>query len=95
MQKNDLFGDDMEQDSVPYGVTGTPETGPFACMEPFLVRRLSHRTVQLPPLAFRQAEQAYYERKAEADTVTVLSRPNTLPLHTPPLIAITSADTSR
>ncbi|XP_038856651.1 cAMP-specific 3',5'-cyclic phosphodiesterase 4D-like isoform X1 [Salvelinus namaycush] len=63
-------------------------------MEPFLVRRLSCRTVQLPPLAFRQAEQYYYNHKPEPDTVTVPLRPTTLPLRTPPLIAITSADTS-
>ncbi|XP_071339295.1 3',5'-cyclic-AMP phosphodiesterase 4D isoform X1 [Trachinotus anak] len=72
----------------------SPEPGPVTCMEPFLVRRLSCRTVQLPPLAFRQAEQYYCDRKPEPDTVTVPPRPTTLPLRTPPLIAITSADTS-
>uniref|UniRef100_A0A3Q3FQZ3 Phosphodiesterase n=1 Tax=Labrus bergylta TaxID=56723 RepID=A0A3Q3FQZ3_9LABR len=72
----------------------SPEPGPVTCMESFLVRRLSCRTVQLPPLAFRQAEQYYYDRKSEPDTVTVPPRPTTLPLRTPPLIAITSADTS-
>ncbi|KAK6306620.1 hypothetical protein J4Q44_G00235450 [Coregonus suidteri] len=61
----------------------------------FLVRRLSCRTVQLPPLAFRQAEQYYCNHKPEPDTVTIPPRPTTLPLRTPPLIAITSADTSR
>ncbi|XP_060927622.1 cAMP-specific 3',5'-cyclic phosphodiesterase 4D [Limanda limanda] len=59
-------------------------------MEPFQVRRLSCRTIQLPPLAFRQAEQ-YYSR-LEPDTGP--PRPTTLPLRTPPLIAITSADAS-
>lgn len=73
----------------------SPEPGPVTCMEPFMVRRLSCRTVQLPPLAFRQAEQYYCDRKPESDTVTVPPRPTTLPLRTPPLIAITSADTSR
>ncbi|KAG7223390.1 hypothetical protein INR49_032217 [Caranx melampygus] len=73
----------------------SPEPGPVTCMEPFLVRRLSCRTVQLPPLAFRQAEQYYCDRKPEPDTVTVPPRPTTLPLRTPPLIAITSADASR
>ncbi|XP_041719630.1 cAMP-specific 3',5'-cyclic phosphodiesterase 4D-like [Coregonus clupeaformis] len=63
-------------------------------METFLVRRLSCRTVQLPPLAFRQAEQYYCNHKPEPDTVTIPPRPTTLPLRTPPLIAITSADTS-
>uniref|UniRef100_A0A8C8IU52 Phosphodiesterase n=1 Tax=Oncorhynchus tshawytscha TaxID=74940 RepID=A0A8C8IU52_ONCTS len=66
----------------------------MSCMEPFLVRRLSCRTVQLPPLAFRQAEQYYCNHKPEPDTITVPPRPTTLPLRTPPLIAITSADTS-
>lgn len=73
----------------------SPEPGPVTCMEPFMVRRLSCRTVQLPPLAFRQAEQSYCDRKPESDTVTVPPRPTTLPLRTPPLIAITSADTCR
>ncbi|XP_061133828.1 cAMP-specific 3',5'-cyclic phosphodiesterase 4D isoform X2 [Syngnathus typhle] len=95
MQKNDLSVDDTQRDSVSDDSTDSPELGPITCMEPFLVRRLSCRTVQLPPLAFRQAEQAYFERKAEADPVTVPPRPNSLPLRTPPLIAITSADTSR
>uniref|UniRef100_I3JWA1 Phosphodiesterase n=1 Tax=Oreochromis niloticus TaxID=8128 RepID=I3JWA1_ORENI len=72
----------------------SPEPGPVTCMEPFMVRRLSCRTVQLPPLAFRQAEQYYCDRKPEPDTVTVPPRPTTLPLRTPPLIAITAADTS-
>ncbi|XP_037115647.1 cAMP-specific 3',5'-cyclic phosphodiesterase 4D isoform X2 [Syngnathus acus] len=94
MQKNDLSVDDTQRDSVSDDSTDSPELGPVTCMEPFLVRRLSCRTVQLPPLAFRQAEQAYFERKAEADPVTVPPRPNSLPLRTPPLIAITSADTS-
>nr|XP_033946767.1 cAMP-specific 3',5'-cyclic phosphodiesterase 4D isoform X1 [Pseudochaenichthys georgianus] len=61
-------------------------------MEPYLVRRLSCRTIQLPPLAFRLAEQYYCDRKSDSDTVP--TRPTTLPLRTPPLIAITSADTS-
>ncbi|KAK2901992.1 hypothetical protein Q8A73_011738 [Channa argus] len=73
----------------------SPEPGPVTCMEPFLVRRLSCRTVQLPPLVFRQAEQYYCDRKPEPDTVTAPPRPTTLPLRTPPLIAITSADTTR
>uniref|UniRef100_A0A096LY68 Uncharacterized protein n=1 Tax=Poecilia formosa TaxID=48698 RepID=A0A096LY68_POEFO len=73
----------------------SPEPGPVTCMEPFMVRRLSCRTVQLPPLAFRQAEQYYCDRKPEPDTVTVPPRPTTLPLRAPPLIAITSADTTR
>ncbi|TNN47092.1 cAMP-specific 3',5'-cyclic phosphodiesterase 4D [Liparis tanakae] len=71
------------------------EPGPVLCLEPYLVRRLSCRTVQLPPLAFRQAEQYYCDRKSESDTAAAPARPTTLPLRTPPLIAITSADTSR
>ncbi|XP_020345223.2 cAMP-specific 3',5'-cyclic phosphodiesterase 4D-like isoform X1 [Oncorhynchus kisutch] len=63
-------------------------------METFLVRRLSCRTIQLPPLAFRQAEQYYCNYKPEPDSVMFPPRPTTLALRTPPLIAITSADTS-
>eukprot|EP00064_Thunnus_orientalis_P008595 superscaffoldBa00001034_g8618 len=95
MQKNDRSGDDSQRDSVSDDSSDSPEPGPVTCMEPFMVRRLSCRTVQLPPLAFRQAEQYYCDRKPESDTVTVPPRPTTLPLRTPPLIAITSADTSR
>uniref|UniRef100_A0A8C2AD10 Phosphodiesterase n=1 Tax=Cyprinus carpio TaxID=7962 RepID=A0A8C2AD10_CYPCA len=64
----------------------------LSCMEPFAVRRLSCRTIQLPPLAFRQAEQYYWERKPETETAQ--PRPTSLPLRAPPLIAITSADIS-
>ncbi|KAM7391460.1 hypothetical protein PAMP_022149 [Pampus punctatissimus] len=93
MQKNDRSGNDSQRDSVSDDSSDSPEPGLVTCMEPFMVRRLSCRTVQLPPLAFRQAEQYYC--KPEPDTVTVPPRPTTLPLRTPPLIAITSADTSR
>ncbi|KAK5871066.1 hypothetical protein PBY51_003968 [Eleginops maclovinus] len=95
MQKNDRSGDDSQQDRVCGDLSDSPEPGPVTCMEPFLVRRLSCRSVQLPPLAFRLAEQYYCDRKPESDTVTVPPRPTTLPLRTPPLIAITSAETSR
>ncbi|XDV49297.1 hypothetical protein PO909_018577 [Leuciscus waleckii] len=71
----------------------SPDVCPLSCMEPFAVRRLSCRTVQLPPLAFRLAEQYYCERKPETETTQ--PRPTSLPLRAPPLIAITSADTSR
>ncbi|XP_028434540.1 cAMP-specific 3',5'-cyclic phosphodiesterase 4D isoform X2 [Perca flavescens] len=94
MQKNDRSRDESQRDSVSDDSSDSPEPGPVTCMEPFLVRRLSCRTVQLPPLAFRQAEQYYCDRKSESDTVTVPPRPTTLSLRTPPLIAITSADTS-
>lgn len=94
MQKDDRSGDDSQRDSVSDDSSDSPEPGPVTCMEPFMVRRLSCRTVQLPPLAFRQAEQYYCDRKPEPDTVTVPPRPTTLPLRTPPLIAITAADTS-
>eukprot|EP00063_Salmo_salar_P052118 XP_014026953.1 PREDICTED: cAMP-specific 3',5'-cyclic phosphodiesterase 4D-like isoform X2 [Salmo salar] len=93
MQKNARVGD-SQRDNVSDDSSDSPEPGPMSCMEPFLVRRLSCRTVQLPPLAFRQAEQYYCNHKPEPDTVTVPPRPTTLPLRTPPLIAITSADTS-
>ncbi|TKS78532.1 cAMP-specific 3',5'-cyclic phosphodiesterase 4D [Collichthys lucidus] len=95
MQRNDRSRDDNQRDGVSDESSDSPEPGPVTCMEPFMVRRMSCRTVQLPPLAFRQAEQYYCDRKPEPDTVTVPPRPTTLPLRTPPLIAITSADTSR
>ncbi|KAK5614603.1 hypothetical protein CRENBAI_016028 [Crenichthys baileyi] len=95
MQKDDRSGDEGQLESVSDESSDSPEPGPVPCMEPFLVRRLSCRTVQLPPLAFRQAEQYYCDRKPESDTVTVPPRPTTLPLRAPPLIAITSADTTR
>lgn len=65
------------------------EEDPLRGMEPYLVRRLSCRNVQLPPLAFRQLEQA--DLKSESEN---LQRPTSLPLKILPLIAITSADSS-
>uniref|UniRef100_H3B7Q5 Uncharacterized protein n=1 Tax=Latimeria chalumnae TaxID=7897 RepID=H3B7Q5_LATCH len=62
-------------------------------MEPYLVRRLSCRSVQLPPLAFRQAEQYEWDKKTDGIAEN-LPRPTTLPLRDPPLIAITSAENS-
>ncbi|XP_061218142.1 cAMP-specific 3',5'-cyclic phosphodiesterase 4D-like [Neopsephotus bourkii] len=61
-------------------------------MEPYLVRRLSCRNIQLPPLAFRQLEQADWDKKNDTDTIP---RPTTLPLRILPLIAITSPESSR
>ncbi|KAJ7427096.1 hypothetical protein WISP_09629 [Willisornis vidua] len=61
-------------------------------MEPYLVRRLSTRNIQLPPLAFRQFEQAEWDKKNDTETIP---RPTTLPLRIPPLIAITAAESSR
>ncbi|KAJ8413987.1 hypothetical protein AAFF_G00065850 [Aldrovandia affinis] len=74
---------------VAVGVAGV-EAG---AMEPFLVRRLSSRVMQLPPLAVRQAQQAYCDRKPEPDHAP--PRPNSLPLRATPLIAITTAEASR
>lgn len=65
------------------------EEDPFHGMEPYLVRRLSCRNIQLPPLAFRQLEQA--DLKSESENI---QRPTSLPLKILPLIAITSADSS-
>ncbi|XP_060002292.1 cAMP-specific 3',5'-cyclic phosphodiesterase 4D-like [Lagenorhynchus albirostris] len=65
------------------------EEDPLRGMEPYLVRRLSCRSVQLPPLAFRQLEQA--DLKSELENA---QRPTSLPLKILPLIAITSADSS-
>ncbi|XP_076973350.1 3',5'-cyclic-AMP phosphodiesterase 4D isoform X8 [Tamandua tetradactyla] len=69
--------------------SGNGEEDPFRGMEPYLVRRLSCRSIQLPPLAFRQLEQA--DLKSESEN---LHRPTSLPLKILPLIAITSADSS-
>ncbi|XP_027490720.1 cAMP-specific 3',5'-cyclic phosphodiesterase 4D-like [Corapipo altera] len=60
-------------------------------MEPYLVRRLLSRNIQLPPLAFRQLEQAYWDKNNDTET---LPRPMTLPLRIPPLIAVTAAESS-
>ncbi|KAL0964983.1 hypothetical protein UPYG_G00275270 [Umbra pygmaea] len=61
-------------------------------MEPFQVRRLSTRSLQLPPLAFRQAEQHDWSPRPETEPIC---RPTTLALRIPPLIAITSVDAGR
>lgn len=58
-------------------------------MEPYLVRRLSSRSIQLPPLAFRQLEQT--DLRSESENIP---RPTSLPLKILPLIAVTSADSS-
>ncbi|PKU42158.1 camp-specific 3 -cyclic phosphodiesterase 4d isoform x2 [Limosa lapponica baueri] len=70
----------------------TEDEESFQGMEPYLVRRLSSRNIQLPPLAFRQLEQADWDKKNDTETIP---RPTTLPLRIPPLIAITSAESSR
>ncbi|ROL48265.1 cAMP-specific 3',5'-cyclic phosphodiesterase 4D [Anabarilius grahami] len=57
-------------------------------MELIQVRRRSSRNLQLPPLAFRQAEQHDWNSKE----MEPIARPTTLALRIPPLIAITSAD---
>ncbi|XP_044877362.1 cAMP-specific 3',5'-cyclic phosphodiesterase 4D-like [Mauremys mutica] len=72
--------------------SNTEDEGPFQGMEPYLVRRLSCRNIQLPPLAFRQLEQADWDKKSDMETIP---RPTSLPLRSPPLIAITSAEASR
>ncbi|XP_026995241.2 cAMP-specific 3',5'-cyclic phosphodiesterase 4D-like isoform X2 [Tachysurus fulvidraco] len=61
-----------------------PEDNQFP--ERYQVRRRSSRTLQLPPLAFRQAEQFFWKESEQ------ISRPTTLALSMPPLIAITLAD---
>uniref|UniRef100_A0A6Q2WUG8 Phosphodiesterase n=1 Tax=Esox lucius TaxID=8010 RepID=A0A6Q2WUG8_ESOLU len=68
----------------------TPSSRMGLEMEPFQVRRLSCRTLQLPSLAFRQAEQHDWVPRAETEPIP---RPTSLALRIPPLIAITSADT--
>ncbi|KAL6459143.1 hypothetical protein MHYP_G00326150 [Metynnis hypsauchen] len=91
MQENACSGE-SQMESVSDS-SESPEACPLTCMEPFAVRRLSCRSVQLPPLAFRQAEQYYCEKRPETETAQ--PRPTSLPLRTPPLIAITSAESSR
>ncbi|XP_039399098.1 cAMP-specific 3',5'-cyclic phosphodiesterase 4D isoform X11 [Mauremys reevesii] len=71
--------------------SNTEDEGPFQGMEPYLVRRLSCRNIQLPPLAFRQLEQADWDKKSDMETIP---RPTSLSLRSPPLIAITSAEAS-
>ncbi|XP_061474594.1 cAMP-specific 3',5'-cyclic phosphodiesterase 4D isoform X15 [Rhineura floridana] len=65
------------------------EEGALQGMDQYRVRRLSCRNLQLPPLAFRQLEQADWDRKGDAET---MQRPTSLPLRTLPLIAITAAE---
>ncbi|XP_077203309.1 3',5'-cyclic-AMP phosphodiesterase 4D isoform X16 [Paroedura picta] len=65
------------------------EEGALQGLEQYRVRRLSCRTLQLPPLAFRQLEQADWDRKGDAET---MARPTSLSLRTLPLIAITAAE---
>uniref|UniRef100_A0AAZ3RN78 Phosphodiesterase n=1 Tax=Oncorhynchus tshawytscha TaxID=74940 RepID=A0AAZ3RN78_ONCTS len=69
----------------------SPEPGLGVEMETVQVRRLSCRNLQLPPLAFRQAEQRDWAPRPETEQIP---RPTSLALRIPPLIAITSADTS-
>ncbi|TRY88663.1 hypothetical protein DNTS_025683, partial [Danionella cerebrum] len=91
MQDNACSGE-SQLESVSDCSSESPDSCPLSCLEPLAVRRLSCRAVQLPPLAFRQAEQFYCDRRAETETIQ--PRPCSLPLRVPPLIAITSADTS-
>ncbi|XP_056585832.1 cAMP-specific 3',5'-cyclic phosphodiesterase 4D-like isoform X1 [Triplophysa dalaica] len=91
MQENS-FGGESQSDNVSDCSLESPDSCPVTCMEPFMIRRHSCRTLQLPPLAFRLAEQYYCDRKPETETAQ--PRPTSLPLRAPPLIAITSADTS-
>ncbi|XP_041956935.1 cAMP-specific 3',5'-cyclic phosphodiesterase 4D isoform X2 [Alosa sapidissima] len=88
MQKDASAGE-SQTESVS-DCSDSPEQCPVSCMEPFTVRRLSCRTMQLPPLAFRQAEQYYCDRRPETETTQ--PRPTSLPLRAPPLIAITNAE---
>ncbi|XP_075445696.1 3',5'-cyclic-AMP phosphodiesterase 4D isoform X1 [Ascaphus truei] len=72
----------------------TEDDGIFQGMESCQVRRLSCRTIHLPSLAFRQAEQAEqaeWDKKSDSDCP---QRPSSLALRIPPLIAITAADST-
>ncbi|XP_039533886.1 cAMP-specific 3',5'-cyclic phosphodiesterase 4D-like [Pimephales promelas] len=87
--------DCMVTDSLGTVCDGSPEhpgaeaeEGVPPGMEHIQVRRRSSRTLQLPPLVFRLAEQHdWSSRESES-----IARPTTLALRIPPLIAITSAD---
>ncbi|XP_064799516.1 3',5'-cyclic-AMP phosphodiesterase 4D-like isoform X2 [Oncorhynchus masou masou] len=88
MLKNDNSREDRRE-SV--SDDDSPEPGLGVEMETVQVRRLSCRNLQLPPLAFRQAEQRDWAPRPETEQIP---RPTSLALRIPPLIAITSADTS-
>ncbi|XP_034168315.2 cAMP-specific 3',5'-cyclic phosphodiesterase 4D isoform X4 [Pangasianodon hypophthalmus] len=87
MKRNDCGMED-KQERVSDSSLESPETEDSPVPECFQVRRLSSRTLQLPPLAFRQAEQNDWK---ETDQIP---RPTTLALNMPPLIAITLADSN-
>ncbi|XP_051964711.1 cAMP-specific 3',5'-cyclic phosphodiesterase 4D-like isoform X3 [Xyrauchen texanus] len=91
MQENACSGESQLENVSDCSPEST-DSCPVSCMEPFTVHRLSCRPIQLPPLAFRQAVQYYCERKPETETSQ--PRPTSLSLKAPPLIAITSVDTS-
>ncbi|XP_067253417.1 3',5'-cyclic-AMP phosphodiesterase 4D-like isoform X2 [Chanodichthys erythropterus] len=76
-------------DGSPENPGAEAEEGAAPGMELIQVRRRSSRNLQLPPLAFRQAEQHDWNSKE----MEPIARPTTLALRIPPLIAITSADT--
>ncbi|KAJ8333299.1 hypothetical protein SKAU_G00421950 [Synaphobranchus kaupii] len=79
------MNDDVSDDS-----SDSPDGIPGPGSEPFQVRRLSSRNLQLPPLAFRLAEQQMdWDRNTERPP-----RPTSLALRSPPLIAITTAENS-
>lgn len=71
------------------GSVGSPVVKEMSAPESICVRRLSCKTPQLPPLAFRLAEQNDWKETEP------LVRPTTLALLIPPAIAITAADTCR
>lgn len=76
---------------LPESLEVDTEEGAAPNMERFQVRRRSSRSLQLPPLVFRQAEQHDWNSK-EGEPI---ARPTTLALRTTPVIAITSADAAR
>ncbi|XP_058267597.1 cAMP-specific 3',5'-cyclic phosphodiesterase 4D-like isoform X4 [Hemibagrus wyckioides] len=88
MMKSSDFGMEDRQETVSDSSVESSEAEDNPVPECFQVRRLSSRTLQLPPLAFRQAEQ--FDWKESEQT----SRPATLAPSMPPLIAITLADSN-
>ncbi|XP_046717194.1 cAMP-specific 3',5'-cyclic phosphodiesterase 4D-like isoform X4 [Silurus meridionalis] len=86
MKRNDCGMEDRQ--SVSDGSLESLEAEDNPGPECFLVRRLSSRTLQLPPLAFRQAEQFDWKENDQ------IPRPTTLAPNMPPLIAITLAESN-
>ncbi|XP_062870694.1 3',5'-cyclic-AMP phosphodiesterase 4D [Trichomycterus rosablanca] len=89
MKENECTMEDGQESQVCDGSVGLSVADGGSAPESIYVRRLSYKNLQLPPLAFRLAEQNDWKETEP------ISRPTTLALRIPPTIAITSADSSR